>query len=95
MKCEVLHVDGFGNVVTNLNRSCLEQFRTVQGRKLTLSFRRKRLSARVVRGFSDLREGEVGLVLGSHGFLEIVCREGNAGKRLRIRRGIVVRLSGF
>jgi len=92
--CEVLHVDGFGNIVTNLTRSHLNRLHLTEGSKVTLTIRGRRLKMRITGTFADLREEEIGLILGSHGFLEIVCREANAGKRLRIKRGTIVRVSG-
>jgi len=92
--CEILHVDRFGNLATNLTHVHLKHLRTGIGQKVTLSIGRRRIHARIVRTFSDLHGSEVGLMLGSHGFLEIACRATNAAKRLRIRRRSVVRVSG-
>ena len=92
--CEILHVDRFGNLATNLTQAHLTHLRAGIGQEVTLSTGRRRIHARVVRTFSDLHRNEVGLMLGSHGFLEVACRESDAAKRLRIRRGSVVRVSG-
>jgi len=93
--CEILHIDRFGNLATNLTQDHLKQWHASVGQEVTLSTGRRRIHARIVRTFSDLHRNEVGLMLGSHGFLEIACRESNAAKRLRIRRGHVVRVSGY
>jgi len=93
--CEILHIDRFGNLATNLTQDHLKDWHTRVGNKVTLSMGRRRIHARIVRTFSDLHRNEVGLMLGSHGFLEIACRESNAAKRLKIRRGRVVRVSGY
>lgn len=92
--CEVLHVDRFGNLATNLTHVHLKDLHTEIGREITLSTGRRRIRAKVVRTFSDLKVSQVGLILGSHGFLEVVCRESSAAKRLRIRRGTVLHVSG-
>jgi hypothetical protein len=93
--CEILHMDGFGNLATNLTQAHVKHWHVRIGQEVTLSTGRRRFHARIVRTFSDLHGNEVGLMLGSHGFLEIACRESNAAKRLRIRRGSVVRVSGY
>lgn len=93
--CEILHIDRFGNLATNLTQDHLKNWHIRVGDKVTLLTGRRRIRAKFVRTFSDLRRHEVGLMLGSHGFLEIACRESNAAKRLRIRRGRVVRVSGY
>ena len=92
--CEVLHVDRFGNVAINIPYPLLEQLQFRVGQKVTLSVHGRSARAKFVRTFSDLNRNYVGLMLGSHGFLEIACRESSAAKHLRIRRGNVVRVSG-
>ena len=91
--CEILHVDRFGNLATNLTPAHLKLSHMRIGQEITLSLGRRRIHARVVKTFSDLRGNEVGLIVGSHRFLEIACRESNAAKRLKIRRGNVVHVS--
>lgn len=93
--CEILHVDRFGNLATNLTQTHLKQWRARIGQQITLAIGGRRIRGRIVRTYSDLNRNEVGLMLGSHGFLEIACRESNAAKRLRIKRGRVVRVSGY
>ena len=93
--CEVLHVDRFGNIATNLTHAHLKHLHVKPGREVTLLIQRRRIHVRIVRTFSDLHKNEVGLMLGSHGFVEIACHESNAAKRLRIRRGSVVRVSDY
>jgi S-adenosylmethionine hydrolase len=92
--CEILHIDGFGNVVTNLPQSNFQLLRASSDGKMSLSIGRRRFSAKIVKTFPELNRREIGLIVGSHGFLEIVCREKSAAKRLRVKRGSVVRVSG-
>ncbi len=92
--CEVFHVDGFGNIVTNIAGDLLVRLGLRVGEKVFLKFGKKRLSARFVRTFSDLLGGEFGVLVGSHGFLEIACREGSAAKRIGVKIGSVVRVGG-
>jgi S-adenosylmethionine hydrolase len=90
--CEVFYVDEFGNIVTNLTTDLLARLALRTGQKVFLKFGKKRLSARFVRTYTDLSSGEFGLLVGSHGFLEIVRREASAAKSLRIKIGSVVRV---
>lgn len=92
--CEVFHIDGFGNVVTNLSHQHLSKLNLRFGEKISLSMDRRRFSARFVRTYSDLRGSELGVLVGSHGFLEIACREKSAAKRIRARRGSGLRVYG-
>jgi S-adenosylmethionine hydrolase len=94
VRCEVLHVDGFGNVVTNLSRTYLSKFDLKFGERVSISVGRLRVPVRFVKTYSDLNRSEVGILVGGHGFLELACRESSAAKRLRARIGAVVRVYG-
>jgi hypothetical protein len=86
--CEIIHVDHFGNVITNISQENMHKLRT--NGKLSITIRRKRFQTRSVRSYSQIREKEFGLIVGSHGFLEIAARKSNASKRLRAKAGDVI-----
>jgi S-adenosylmethionine hydrolase len=84
LRGEVIHIDGFGNLVTNIAAGSL------RSRKITaIAMGRKRLS-RVARSYSQIKEGEVGALVGSSGLLEIAVNQGSAQKALRLRIGSAV-----
>lgn len=89
---EVIHVDGFGNSVTNLKREHIKNF--AFGERVSMIIGNHKISARYVETYSDLHGKEFGLLVGSHGFVEITCREGNAAKRVGARSGVGVRFVG-
>ena len=91
--CEVAHVDGFGNIITNLRNEQISEF-NINSKKLVISVGKKRFSVRPVKTYSDLGENDFGLLVGSHGYLEIACREKSAAKRFGARNGMRVRVSG-
>ena len=80
----VVHVDHFGNCVTNIQRSLLEEHR--QGRPLKCIAR-----GTILHGLHDtyghVSEGDPLLLYGSDDSLEIAVRNGNASGLLGIRRG--------
>jgi hypothetical protein len=78
--CEVIHCDRFGNLVTNLRPEQLA------GEQCEVKIGRRVLSG-LARTYSDAREGEVLVLTGSHGFIEIAVRNGSAVDRLRTGRG--------
>lgn len=94
VRCEVQYVDSFGNVVTNLLQTYLSKLDLKFSVRVTVSVGRVRVPARFVKTYSDLNQGEVGILVGSHGFLEIACRESSAAKRVRARSGADVRFYG-
>jgi S-adenosylmethionine hydrolase len=92
--CEVFHVDGFGNIVTNVT-SRLMGLGVKVGDEVTVMLGKKRFTARFVRTYSDLKHREFGVLFGSHGFLEIACHEASAASGIRgVRIGSVVHVYG-
>jgi hypothetical protein len=83
---EVLYVDAFGNVITNIR----ERFEP--GQWVEIRHRRHRVRARFVRTFADVNPGDWLILVGSHGFLEIDVNRGSAAQRLRAQIGDAVRL---
>jgi S-adenosylmethionine hydrolase len=75
---EVIYVDGFGNLVSNIDRLTAEQLGT--------RFRHKSLSVRIKRGaamrifdaYGDAPKGAPLAIFGSFGLLEVAIRDGNA-----------------
>jgi hypothetical protein len=88
--CEVLHIDRFGNIVTNISQEHLGRLDVKAG--FAVRFRGRRFRGRLVKTYSELGGKEFGLLVGSHGFLEIACREASASQRLRARTGDVLRV---
>ncbi len=89
---EIVHVDGFGNLVTNINRKSLLQF--AQGRPFVIRVG-KRIIRGLKKGYWEGDKDEPITLIGSGGFLEISVREGNAQNVLNIKKGnrIVVQKS--
>lgn len=84
LRGEIIHIDGFGNLVTNIAADSLGS------RKITaITVGRRRLS-RIARSYSQIKEGEVGALIGSSGLLEIAVNQGSAQKVLRSRIGSAV-----
>lgn len=81
---QVVHVDRFGNLITNLPSEWLS------GRS-SLEIAGREVSA-VGRSFADVERGELVLIRGSGGTVEVAAREGSAAVRLGVGRGEPVRL---
>jgi len=90
---EVIYIDGFGNLVTNIDRAALEAFRA--------SFRAGRLLVRIVKGasmeifqaYGDVLTGAPLATLGSFELLEIAIRDGNAASFFGLGEGAPVTIS--
>jgi S-adenosylmethionine hydrolase len=90
---EVLHVDDFGNIVTNMPQEFLAKLGMNLREILQVNIGKRRFLARYVRAYSDLAGVEVGILTGSHGFLEIARRNMNASKKLKIKAGATVEIA--
>jgi hypothetical protein len=89
--CEAIHIDHFGNIVTNISQRNMGRLKT--GVKFVLAIHRKRFHVRLVKAYREIGGRELGLIVGSHGFVEIASRESSAGSRLRARAGDTILIS--
>ena len=81
---EILHVDTFGNLVSNIDEGSL--FRFIRGRPFAIRAGKKTIHG-LKKGYWEGNKGELMALRGSHGFLEISLKEGNAQKALEAKRG--------
>lgn len=88
---EVLHVDGFGNVITNINEKEVAQGHVKDEVNVELAGCKLKLKLRRAYGEAEPREPLA--LIGSHGFLEISINQGNAAKRFKTKAGDRVTIS--
>jgi S-adenosylmethionine hydrolase len=81
---EILHVDTFGNLVSNIDEGKFSRF--VQGRPFVIRAGRKTIRG-LKKGYWEGKKDEPIALFGSGGLLEISVREGNAQKILKMKRG--------
>jgi hypothetical protein len=89
--CEAVHIDHFGNIVTNISLLNMDKLNSIP--KVMITIHGKRIRARLVKTYSDLDKSELGILSGSHGFLEIATRENNVSRRLKAKPGDTIRVS--
>jgi S-adenosylmethionine hydrolase len=88
----VIYVDGYGNLVTNIDRATLQAF--------AASFRAVKLLVRIVKGasmeifqaYGDVPSGAPLAAFGSFALLEIAIRDGSAASRFGIGEGAPVKV---
>ncbi|HZY93567.1 MAG TPA: SAM-dependent chlorinase/fluorinase [Candidatus Bathyarchaeia archaeon] len=85
VKCTVLHVDAFGNLILNLTGKDIE--RTLLNAKEQLIIETGNHQQRLVfvKSYSQLGKRKLGLLEGSQGYLEIASREESASALLSLR----------
>ncbi len=87
---EVIHIDTFGNLITNIDRTIFSRFS--HGRPVRVSLLKTRIEG-IRTGYWEGKKGELMALFGSGDLLEIAVREGSAEKRLKGRRGDSVRIT--
>jgi hypothetical protein len=79
---QVIHVDRFGNLITDIPGARLPDKARVKAGRLALK--------RISRTFEDVAKGAPLAYVGSAGTLELAVREGSAAGKYRLRRGTPV-----
>jgi len=86
----IIHIDGFGNLITNLPASALAS----GGRLAGPPVRYQRRQVRVVSSYVEGRGQELIALANSQGLIELAVREGSAAWMCSARRGHLVELVG-
>jgi S-adenosylmethionine hydrolase len=79
---EVIHVDAFGNLITNLPAECWSRVVAAGGLQIG-----DQLVTTLVRTYGEAARGTVVALVGSQGFIEAAVVEGRASDRLAARAG--------
>lgn len=87
---EVLRVDRFGNLVTNVDRRTFERFAEGGGIEITAG---TQVVAKVVATYADAAPGSLCALFGSSEHLEIAVNGGSAADRLALARGARISIS--
>jgi len=89
---EVMHIDDFGNVISNIAIEDLEKIGAKENRFLNVEFREKIFHLRFCSTYGDASARQPLALVGSHEFLEISVNQGNAAKKFKVKIGDSVRL---
>jgi len=85
---EVIHIDGFGNIVTNFKEKELESM----GIKATVNLKLKKtkLKLKFCKAYAEANAQKPLAIIGSHNFLEISINQGNVAENLKTKVGDTV-----
>ena len=89
MAAEIIYVDRFGNVVTNVPRTDAES-RCPYGATVRVKVASHDFAATFLRTYARAAPGAFLLTIGSHGFLEIAANGDSAARRLGVRDRVTV-----
>lgn len=82
---EVIHIDDFGNVITNIEKKHLQTIKL--GKTVRIKIKNTSLKAKFSKTYSEGKAKELLALIGSHNFLEISINQSNAAKTLKIKDG--------
>ncbi len=85
---EINHVDGFGNIITNITEKELIGVKTVKAKLVKCS-----LEAAFAKTYGEVNQNEPVALIGSHGFLEIALNQGNAAEKFNVHLGDAVTIT--
>jgi S-adenosylmethionine hydrolase len=88
---EVLHVDGFGNVILNITAGEVAQS-NVKG-AVSVDLPSGKLKLKFCKAYGEVKPDEPLALIGSHGFLEISVNQGSAAQRFKTKAGDSVTIS--
>ena len=93
---EVMYIDGFGNIITNLPEDFLAQLGASEGSELAIRLGGRELRVRLRSAYGEARPGELLALIDSWGMLEVAVSLGSAAERLGVKPGerVEVRLTG-
>ena len=79
---EVLHIDSFGNIITNISQKEIAQVNIIDVKLTNLS-----LNLALGKTYAQTKPDEPIALVGSHGFLEIALNQANAAEKFRVKDG--------
>ena len=88
VECSVVHIDIFGNVIVDARSVDLREAGLAKRSrtKIRLELNRGRsVTLRLVKAYHEVRKGELMILEGSQGYVEIAAREANAADKLRVK----------
>lgn len=90
---EVVHVDDFGNVITNISIEDIEKVGIGEGHSLHVTLKDRTLTLKLCSAYGDVPALVPLAIIGSSDFLEVSINRGNASESFNVKIGDSVRVS--
>jgi len=81
---EVIHIDSFGNIITNIGEKELASMNIKN--TINVKLENKRMKLKFCKTYADAKPQKPLAIIGSHNFLEISINQGNAAKTLKTKQ---------
>lgn len=83
---EILYIDSFGNIITNIDASLIKEIGSHKG-KMSLEINRRKYILPLVKSYSDVGRGKPLLIIDSFNMLEIAVNGGSASEYFSVKSG--------
>jgi S-adenosylmethionine hydrolase len=80
---EVMHIDGFGNIITNINEKIVQNY----AKKVNVELPSISLKLTFGKAYAQAKPKEPIVLIGSHGFMEIALNQGSAAEKFHAKAG--------
>ena len=87
---EIIHIDGFGNLITNISEENLKATGISEGEELSIQLNGERLKLKLCSSYGEVARSMPLCIIGGTGFLEVSVNQGNASKILGVKIGAPV-----
>ncbi|MHA1581663.1 MAG: SAM hydrolase/SAM-dependent halogenase family protein [Candidatus Baldrarchaeia archaeon] len=90
---EVIYIDGFGNIVTNIYSEILEKVGIGEEDKIKILLNDELEKVlKICKAYNEVKKGEFLAIIGSGNFLEISINQGNTAKKLNVKEGAKIKI---
>jgi S-adenosylmethionine hydrolase len=87
---EVLYIDYFGNIITNISENDLNHFKSKSDIRFELSG--QKFALKLSKTYADAKPQKPLALIGSHNYLEIAINQGNAAQELKAKTGDQIKI---
>jgi S-adenosylmethionine hydrolase len=88
---EVLHMDNFGNIITNIGEKEIAQLCTTD--VVNVELPNHKLKLKLCKAYGEAKPQEPLALIGSHNYLEIAINQGNAAAEFKTKPGDKIKIS--
>jgi len=82
---EVIHIDGFGNIITNFGEKELQSMNAKDA--VNVKLKNLKIKLKFCKSYAEVEHKKPLAIIGSHNFLELSINQGNAAQTFEIKSG--------
>lgn len=90
LKGEIIHIDRYGNLVTNIGKDLFKRF--IEKKKFKIKIKNTKIDS-VTKSYQAVRKDQPLAIFGSFGFLEISINSGSAKKHFNANKGYPITIA--